>query len=352
MTVRAGRRNGLASPVFPNEMADSSATPPLSDAARVPPVRHQRVEASSATRALNVVGDRWTLMILHLAFFRVRRFDDFQARIGIARSLLVDRLRRLEAAEVFKRVRYQERPARDDYRLTGKGLDLYSVALTLVGWEKRWHYDPANPSHRLHHTCGKEFTPELRCGACGERVGPRDLEARPGPGAAYEPSGPPRAQRRSTVATSDAAPGDPSLDRSLEVLGDRWTSHLIAAAFLGRRRFTEFQEALGVAPNILTDRLNRLIALGILKRHLYQERPERWEYRLTSEGRALFPLLIELVRWGDRWLATEAGPPLLITHAKCGHALVPVVACDQCHKPATYRTVSPPPAGIEVKAAG
>ncbi len=138
-------------------MAEKSRQDP---AAERPPA--QLVQANSAARALNILGDRWTLMILFLAFQRVRRFDDFQGRIGLARSLLTDRLRRLQAAGILKKERYQERPARDEYLLTEMGLDLYSVALTIIRWEKRWFYDPDNPVHRLRHSCGKEFTPELR----------------------------------------------------------------------------------------------------------------------------------------------------------------------------------------------
>jgi DNA-binding HxlR family transcriptional regulator len=279
-------------------------------------------------------------MILFLAFQRVRRFDEFQSRIGLARSLLTDRLRRLQAAGILEKVRYQERPARDEYRLTEMGLDLYSVALTIIRWEKRWFYDPANPSHRLRHSCGKAFTPELRCGACGEEVSPRDVYVRDGPGAGLEPSLPPRAQRRSIVPADELNQGNPMLDRAFQVLGDRWTSHVIAAAFMGRRRFNDFQAALGIATNILADRLARLVDLGVLRRELYQARPDRWEYRLTEEGRDLYPLIVELTRWGDRWLAGAAGPPLITCHRPCGRVLQPRLACDQCGRTVSGRDVT------------
>jgi DNA-binding HxlR family transcriptional regulator len=300
----------------------------------------QLVQANSATRALNILGDRWTLMILYLAFNRVHRFDDFQSRIGLARSLLIDRLRRLHKAGILKKVLYQERPAREEYHLSDMGLDLYSLALTIIRWEKRWFYDAANPAHRLRHVCGHEFTPEFRCGHCKELVSPRDVYVKDGPGAGVEPSPPPRAQRRSIVPAEGLNNGNPMLDRAFQVLGDRWTSHVIASAFLGRRRFNDFQNSLGVAPNILSDRLGRLVELGVLKKVLYQERPERWEYRLTDEGRDLYPLIAELNRWGDRWLAGDKGPPLITYHRTCGHELVPLVTCDHCGEAATAFTVT------------
>jgi len=303
---------------------------------------NQLVQANSATRALNILGDRWTLMILYLSFLGVRRFDDFQGRIGLARSLLTDRLKRLQAAGVLTKMPYSERPTWYEYRLTDMGRDLYSVALALIGWERRWFFDPQNPIHRLRHDCGAEFTPQVRCGCCHQPVGPRDVAAEPGPGAGYEPSQPPRAQRRSIVPVEGLNRSGPMLDRAFQVLGDRWTSHVIASAFLGRRRFNEFQEAMSIAPNILADRLTRLVELGVLRRDLYQTRPDRWAYRLTEEGRDLHPLIMELNRWGDRWLAKPEGPPLILTHIACGHRLDPQMVCDQCGGPANLDTVRAP----------
>ena len=288
------------------------------------------VQADSASRALNLLGDRWTLMILYLAFQRVSRFEDFQGRIGVARSLLTDRLRRLTAAGVMEKARYSERPVREEYRLTEMGRDLFGAALMIIRWERRWFLDPSQPAHRLRHACGQVFTPEYRCAACGEVLKARDVELVDGPGAGLEPAPPPRAQRRSIVPAGALHGGNPMLDRAFQVLGDRWTSHVIASAFMGRRRFADFQAALGIAPNILSDRLARLLDLGVLRRQLYQARPERWDYRLTDLGRDLYPLIAELVRWGDRWLDGGRGPPKIAYHKTCGCRLVAKITCDQC----------------------
>lgn len=316
-------------------MADSSSSPPA-DARRTT----QLVQANSATRALNILGDRWTLMILYLAFQRVRRFEDFQGRIGVARSLLTDRLRRLTAAGVLEKVRYQDRPVREEYRLTEMGRDLYSLALMIIAWEKRWFFDPTHPAHQVRHTCGKPFTPEYRCGCCGEVVTARDVRVIDGPGAGFEPSQPPRAQRRSIVPADALNVGNPMLDRAFQVLGDRWTSHVIASAFMGRRRFGDLQSALGIAPNILSDRLSRLVDLGVLCKTLYQDKPQRWEYRLTDQGRDLYPLIAELNRWGDRWLDGGKGPPLITYHRPCGQPLKAKITCDQCGEPAGLDSIA------------
>jgi DNA-binding HxlR family transcriptional regulator len=98
-----------------------------------------------------------------------------------------------------------------------------------------------------------------------------------------------------------------SIARALEIVGQRWTLLIVRDAFLGLRRFDEFQESLGVARNVLADRLNRLVEEGILERRRYNERPERFEYRLTRKGRELNIALAGLRQWGDRYLSDK--PP-------------------------------------------
>ena len=94
-----------------------------------------------------------------------------------------------------------------------------------------------------------------------------------------------------------------SIAQSLEILGEWWTLLIIRDAFLGLSRFDEFQESLGIARNVLTDRLNRLVEEGILERVRYSERPERYEYRLTKKGRQLDVALAGLRQWGDTYLS-------------------------------------------------
>jgi DNA-binding HxlR family transcriptional regulator len=103
-----------------------------------------------------------------------------------------------------------------------------------------------------------------------------------------------------------------SIARTLEIVGERWTLLIVRDAFLGRRRFDEFQESLGISRNVLAERLGRLVEEGILERVLYQEHPERYEYRLTEKGRELRLALAALRQWGDAYLS-ERPPTLLRT---------------------------------------
>ncbi len=142
-------------------------------------------EACSVARTLSVIGDRWTLLILRDCFLRVRRFDSFEARLGISRHRLADRLRKLVAAGVLARVRYEERPPRYEYRLTEKGLALHPVLMALVHWgDCNMARGKGPPLLFEHRACGRRFEPATVCSACGEALDPRAVRVLPGPGAA------------------------------------------------------------------------------------------------------------------------------------------------------------------------
>lgn len=130
-----------------------------------------------------------------------------------------------------------------------------------------------------------------------------------------------------------------SIARTLELVGERWTILVLRDAFLGVRRFDEMQRNLGVARNVLATRLERLVGEGILEKVLYQERPPRYEYRLTDKGLDLWPIVVELMQWGDRHAAPEAGPPILIRHRGCGGVLGERRICSECGQPLNVRDV-------------
>ncbi|MQA86070.1 MAG: transcriptional regulator [Streptosporangiales bacterium] len=121
-----------------------------------------------------------------------------------------------------------------------------------------------------------------------------------------------------------------SIARALEVVGERWSLLIVRDALLGLRRFDEFQGSLGIARNVLTDRLNKLVEQDVFRRVRYQDRPARYEYRLTPMGEELFLPLLALMYWGDRHLAGEAGPPRVVEHAGCGGVVVERLTCSAC----------------------
>ncbi|SEC09478.1 transcriptional regulator, HxlR family [Rhizobiales bacterium GAS188] len=142
-------------------------------------------EACSVARTVSVIGDRWSLLILRDCFLRIRRFDDFQERLGVTRHILADRLKKLVDLGVLRRQRYVDRPPRYEYRLTEKGIELYPVLLALVHWGDRHMADAAGaPLLHRHKGCGALFEPVMVCSVCGEPLEAREVTVEEGPGAA------------------------------------------------------------------------------------------------------------------------------------------------------------------------
>ena len=122
---------------------------------------------------------------------------------------------------------------------------------------------------------------------------------------------------------------DCSVARTLEHIGERWTFMVLRDAFYGVRRFDDFQASLGVARNILTKRLTKLVDAGIMRKERYQEHPSRYEYRLTEKGRDLVPVLTSLLAWGDKW-ETENEPPVRLIHTTCDNVMHSQSVCSEC----------------------
>jgi DNA-binding HxlR family transcriptional regulator len=120
-----------------------------------------------------------------------------------------------------------------------------------------------------------------------------------------------------------------SVAQCLEVVGEWWSMLLVRDAFLGIRRFDQFQERTGISRNILNQRLNHLVDSGVLEKVLYHEHPPRYEYRLTSKGRDLWPVVNAMRQWGDKYSAPD-GPPLRIMHKSCGKVADAVTVCSRC----------------------
>lgn len=134
-----------------------------------------------------------------------------------------------------------------------------------------------------------------------------------------------------------------SIARTLEVIGERWALLVLREAFFGTRRFEDFQRYLGIARNVLADRLDALVEHGVLRRVRYQERPERYEYRLTEKGIELNDVVMTLKKWGDRWTASADDIPTLARHADCGDVFEASVMCSACGGPVHARNMSVEP---------
>ncbi|MGN6556871.1 MAG: winged helix-turn-helix transcriptional regulator [Solirubrobacterales bacterium] len=130
---------------------------------------------------------------------------------------------------------------------------------------------------------------------------------------------------------------DNSVAKALEVIGERWSLLIVRTVMHGNRRFSEMQESLGIARNVLSARLPRLVDEEILERRAYSESPPRYEYFLTQKGLDLWPALIALLAWGDRYSPNPGGPKRLIVHKECGGKISERGICERCGKVLTAR---------------
>jgi DNA-binding HxlR family transcriptional regulator len=121
-----------------------------------------------------------------------------------------------------------------------------------------------------------------------------------------------------------------SIAATLEVVGERWSLLIVRDVLLGVRRFDALQRDLGVARNVLQTRLERLIEHGVLERRQYQEHPPRHEYFLTEKGLDLWPTIVALLQWGDRYTPSPGGPPVLLEHKGCGGTIDSHRICERC----------------------
>lgn len=298
-------------------------------------MKHETIRACSIWRALEVVGDVATLLILEQAFLGRRRFQDFVTETGIARSVISQRLERLVDSGVLGKS--PER--RGGYRLTDKGTGLFPVALMILRWQHIWETRERGIQVRLvHRDCGCETEPSPACSHCDRQIDPREVSWAPGPGLSQVT--PVYARRRMQTASASAKRGTGLMvDAVIELFGDRWATLVIRACFTGIHRFDDIQRDAGMASNILSDRLERLLAQGIIKAVPYSAHQDRFEYRLTAKGRDLYPVLLALLQWGDAWYADSKGPPLLLHHDACDHALAMRPACNTCGGTLTTRNL-------------
>lgn len=282
---------------------------------------------SAIGSALLALGDRWTLLILQRAFIlHTRRFSDWRAQLGVSDSTLAARLRDLVAAELLVRAPYDDNGrTREEYLLTPRALELYSLFLVIWGWEQASMPGAKDAPQLIHDKCGQSILPRLGCGVCGTApVTARETTAERAEHAEFAKISVPRLHRRAqeTGTPTDAISYFP---QTMGILGDRWSTAILAASFIGIRRFNAFKSELGIAPSILSDRLRRFVGVGVL-----HAPNDAGEYRLTAKGMGFFPTFALIVDWAQRWYAAAPSRELTIRHTACGAPLHPVLFCSLC----------------------
>ena len=290
--------------------------------------------ASSIARALDEIGDKWSLLILQEIFLGVNSFSALRTNMGVSKAVLSNRLVWLEEKNCIKKVVSEQSPTRPKYHLTEKSIELYSVALMAMSWEREFFPSSSNQAIRLRHkSCGQEFWPSCRCSACSKAVYYEDVAYSPCPGAKQDIRAT-KTRRRSSISIMDVPSSANVFKNLIHIVGDRWTANVIALSFHGFSRYSQFHAELPVASNILTDRLEFLVSEGVFAQTVYQQQPKRYEYTLTAKGRALFPYFLTMLQWGDKWCGGGINTkPMQLTHSSCFNLLAAEVVCDSCSQP-------------------
>jgi DNA-binding HxlR family transcriptional regulator len=248
-------------------------------------------------QAADVVCDRWALSLIHAASGGECRFAGLAQRTGMASRLVTSRLKLLEIQGVLVRVPYSERPPRYEYRLTEMGRQMSAIFDQMTRWEK--------------NLGSATFTP-LVCAACQRSASARDIGLDTSEALMRQLPRKQTARRRSTLAPGAGRVIHP-LSRSFEIFGDKWGIEILICVFFRAGRFIDFRDLTGIAPNILSDRLNRLTGAGLLDR-----RRDRGRYRLTEAGIDLYGVLVVIQDWADAWLPDRYRSPVRLLHNECG----------------------------------
>jgi DNA-binding HxlR family transcriptional regulator len=314
-------------------------TAPSASAKR--PTALERGGDNAVAVALGLIGDEWNLWILREALQGATRYNDWLRAGPISNSVLTQRLSRLAEMEVLSRVEYQSRPVRYAYTLTSRGRDVWPILLTMWWWERTWVPEIHEALPQMRHTrCGSAFEPMLICASCKEPVKPRDVVGRLGPSGAWARSVPASSSRRRSGAGRPPA----QIPQTMSIVGNRWSSALLGAAFLGATRFGEFAQRMGAPPTIVAQRLRTLCDEGVLAATPSSERADWVTYHLTDKGRAFFPILICTLDWGQRWYRAPEGRAVLYKHSGCGRSFHPKLACSACKELLRGHEISVEPA--------
>ena len=288
----------------------------------------QYIRTCSIWRTLEIIGDFPTLLIAESYLLGARRFDEFCQQTGLLKTVVSDRLKKLIDNDCLTKVEYSQRPRRYEYRATQLLLDFFPTALAMLHWERKWGSKATKLNLRLRHQpCGKVTKPRPVCACCREEIDARDVNWAPGPGVGLMAAS---YNRRRRASATSASRNTVLMDEIAHIIGDRWSTLILRSIFTGINGYQEILDDTAISTNILAERLNDLCENDVLVRVDDEFDSRRAHYRLTDKGRDIYPILLTLLAWGDKWRPAPAGPPLILTHTLCNKPLVLEMACSAC----------------------
>lgn len=288
---------------------------------------------SAIAESLDVIGDRWSLLILRDAFLGRRRFEEFRRYTGASKATLTRRLAALIAQGLMVKRATSPSSRRQEYCLSAKGAGLFPVSLLAWQWEHEWlpNASISLPNELIHRCCKRPIAPQAVCGHCEQGVSLDEIQLATSAvksGKHINEIKSLSGQRRVRSASAPES-ADLRLAGISDLIGDRWTLLLLISAFFGTKRYEAFAKQLQIASNILSSRLNLLVDNAVLQRQSYQDSPPREEYKLTAKGVSLFAIVIAMRQWAVEW---EADPDAVagLLHGSCGALLGIKVKCGSC----------------------
>lgn len=276
---------------------------------------------------ISILSDTWTFLVIREAFFGAKRFTEFSKRLSIPRATLSATLQRLVEAGIFRAESLAAGSRWKSYALSKSGFDLYPIFLGLFWFGDRWMQVATPPLALFHKPCRSWFSPRIVWGETGAPVDPRDVTVWLGEN--YWRPATRGDERRRHISRDDSIAGRRpcSVERTLSIVGDRWTFLILREFFHGNRRFDQFMRNLPIASNVLSSRLQRLLGHDMIARG----QPEQ-AYRLQPKGWDIYSPMIMLKAWGDRWLDPAGKPNMHFVSRANGGTLNPRVVCSACRE--------------------
>jgi len=309
-----------------SEQAAVAGAGPLVRPDKTAPEGYER--DSTISDALQILVDPWRFLIIREAFFGAERFNAFASSLGLPRATLAKSLARLVEAGVMEQHALGGGGSWKRYVLSGSGRDLFAPLLGLMWYGDKWLWEGVPPLALFHEPSRTWFSPRLVWEHDRSPVDPRTVRflVEDGYWRPREDPGP----RSHRIDREGRMRGwrPCSMERTLALVGDRWTFLIFQEFFHGNKRFEEFSRNLNIASNILADRLEKLVAAGFLDK-LGEPSPR---YRLTAKGWDIYGPMVLLKSWGDRWLRDGARITSRYVSRRTGEptrAIVVVPATDE-----------------------
>lgn len=293
-------------------------------------MNHQLILNEALSKGLDLIGERWTLLILREAFYGCVQFEQFRENTGISRATLTRRLTALVEQRVFLKVKAST-GKRLEYHLAAKGLDLLGASLLALQWESQWR-ENNNKQSRVskqltHRTCNSHLMPITVCRHCNEVIRYSEidwLDINSELESQFEEIQSCQSRNRKRETSVDV--NDAGL---INLIGDRWSMLILIACFFNTQRYDEFIARLNISTSILASRLKMLVDVNVLSTNAYMQNPLRHNYVLTDKGKSLFPFVMVLRQWVCDNLVLSDQTQRLV-HKPCGQPLELDVVCGSC----------------------